>query len=96
MPAPKRTLTRNLASEVLEQTLVQLSASSTLTAISDGLIGLPADRARFGDPMAHLVKKKAEAPPPSAIPQNLVKQMKSGFIIPQVSPLPPVSQNDAL
>lgn len=49
-----------------------------------------ADRARFGDPMAHLVRQKEAAPPPPVIPERMARQMKkSGFVVPQASPLSP-------
>lgn len=46
-----------------------------------------AERERFGDPMAHLVRKrKAQAQPAAPIiPAHMAKQMrKSGFMVPQV------------
>lgn len=48
------------------------------------------ERARFGDPMAHLARRKAAAgapPPPPVVPAHLARQFrKSGFIVPQVRP----------
>ena len=47
------------------------------------------ERARFGDPMAHLARRKvaAGAPPPPVVPAHLARQFrKSGFIVPQVRP----------
>ncbi|KAK9845574.1 hypothetical protein WJX84_006264 [Apatococcus fuscideae] len=45
------------------------------------------DRTRFGDPMAHLVKKKQLEPPAPVIPEHVRNQMaKSGFVIPQAVP----------
>ena len=47
------------------------------------------DRARFGDPMAHLVKQRQAEPPAPVIPDHVQQQMaKSGFVIPQVSSRP--------
>ncbi len=44
------------------------------------------DRSRFGDPMAHLVKKKQAEPPAPVIPEHVRQQMtNSGFVIPHVS-----------
>ncbi|KAK9840453.1 hypothetical protein WJX74_010068 [Apatococcus lobatus] len=45
------------------------------------------DRTRFGDPMAHLVKKRQAEPPAPVIPEHVQQQMaKSGFVIPQAVP----------
>ena len=46
-----------------------------------------ADRVRFGDPMAHLARKKTQELAAPIVPAHMAKQMKkSGFIIPQASP----------
>jgi hypothetical protein len=61
--------------------------ASGLSRVSEMFFHL-ADRARFGDPMAHLVRQKEAAPPPPVIPERMVEQMKkSGFVVPQASTL---------
>ncbi|KAK9805845.1 hypothetical protein WJX73_006982 [Symbiochloris irregularis] len=46
------------------------------------------ERERFGDPMAHLVRRRqAQAPAPAIVPEHMAKQMrKSGFMVPQEVP----------
>ena len=45
---------------------------------------------RFGDPMAHLARRRQrDAPPPPVVPAAMQRRMrKSGFVVPQARTLP--------